>query len=168
MIVVKNNDSINLIKSSRFPTTIFQEPEGMELVKPPLEVYYSIFSNLNLFDITDVGFEMDNSTTWMSLKTVGGISKTGTYDFRIRSFETDGVVNRVDIKVQHGHAFYLDMASNSVYSKQPIPVKIEGSGIIIGIPSNLINGTKDMICVESSKDNQYIDRIGYYTVNVRG
>jgi hypothetical protein len=103
----------------------------------------------------------------MSLKTVGGISKTGVYDFHIRSFGTNRV-NRVDIKVQHGHASYLDMASNSVYSKQPIPVKIEGSGIIIGIPSNLLNGTKYMISVDSKRNNQYVDRAGWYTVNVQG
>lgn len=165
--VVKHNETVNMIKSSRIPTTIFQEPKGMELIKPPLEVYYSIFSNLNLFDLTDFGLEIDNTTTWMSLNTVGGISKTGIYDFHIRSFGTNGV-NRVDIKVQYGHAEYLDMASNSVYSKQPIPVKIEGSRIVIGIPSNLLYGSKYMVCVDSKRNNQYIDRIGWYTVNVQG
>ena len=165
--VVKNNDSVDMINTSRVPTTIFQEPKGMELIKPPLEVYYSIFSNLNLFDITELGLEIDNTTTWMTLNTVGGISKTGIYDFRIRSFGTDGV-NRVDIKVQYGHAHYLDMAYNSVYSKQPIPVKIKGSRIVIGIPSNLLNGTKYMVCVDSKRNNQFIDRIGWYTVNVKG
>jgi LmbE family N-acetylglucosaminyl deacetylase len=164
---VKNNDSVNLMKSSKFPTTIFQDPKGDTLIKPPLEVYYSIFSNLNLFDITDVGFEMDNTTIWMSLKTVGGISKTGVYDFRIRSFGTNGV-NRVDIKVQHGHASYINMASNSVYSKQPLKVKIVGSGIIIAIPSSLFNGTKYMVSVDSKRNNQYVDRAGWYTVNMVG
>ena len=163
--VVKNNDSVNLLNGSRYPSTIFKDPKGDTLIKPPLEVYYSIFSNINLFDITTVGFEIDNTTTWMSLNTVGGISKTGVYDFRIRSFGTYGV-NRVDIKVQSGHANYLDMASNSVYSQQQIPVKIEGSGIIIGIPSNLLYGTKYMVSVDSKRKNQYVDRAGWYTVNV--
>jgi LmbE family N-acetylglucosaminyl deacetylase len=164
--IVKNNYSINLIKKgSRFPTTIFKDPKGDALIKPPLEVYYTLFSNLNLFDITDVGFEIDNTTTWMSLKTVGGISKTGVYDFHIRSFGNNEV-NRVDIKVQHGHASYLNMASNSVYPKYPIKAKIEGSGIIIAIPSNLLNGTKYMVSVDSKRNNQYVDRAGWYTVNV--
>ena len=164
---VKNNDSVNLMKSSKFPTTIFQDPKGDTLIKPPLEVYYSIFSNLNLFDITNVGFEMDNTTIWMSLNTVGGISKIGVYDFRIRNFGTNGV-NRVDIKVQHGHASYINMASNSVYSKQPLKVKIVGSGIIIAIPSSLFNGTKYMVSVDSKRNNQYVDRAGWYTVNMVG
>jgi hypothetical protein len=164
--VVKNNDSVDMIKSSGFPTTIFQDPRGDTLIKPPLEVYYSIFSNLNLFDITDVGFEIDNTTTWMSLKTVGGISKTGVYDFRVRCFGAYGV-NRVDIRVQHGHAEYLDMASNSVYSNNPILVKIEGSGIVIGIPSNLLYGSKYMVSVDSMRNNQYVDRAGWYTLNIR-
>ena len=167
LTVVKNNNSVNLIESSRFPTTIFQDPTGDTLIKPPLEVYYSIFSNLNLFDITNIGFEIDNTTTWMSLNTVGGISKTGVYDFRIRSFGTDGV-NRIDIKVQHGRANYLNMASNSVYSNKPLQIKIERSGIIIGIPSNLLNGTKYMVSVDSRRNNQYVDRVGWYTVNVEG
>jgi LmbE family N-acetylglucosaminyl deacetylase len=165
LTAVKSNDSVNLIKSSKFPTTIFQDPKGDTLIKPPLEVYYSIFSNLNLFDITNVGFEMDNNTIWMSLNTVGGISKTGVYDFRIRNFGTNGV-NRVDIKVQNGHASYLNMASNSVYSKQPLKVKIVGSGIIIAIPSKMFNGTKYMVSVDSKRNNQYIDRAGWYTVNI--
>ena len=164
--VVKSNDSVDMIKSSGFPTTIFQDPRGDTLIKPPLEVYYSIFSNLNLFDITDVGFEIDNTTTWMSLKTVGGISKTGVYDFRVRCFGAYGV-NRVDIRVQHGHAEYLDMASNSVYSNNPILVKIEGSGIVIGIPSNLLYGSKYMVSVDSMRNNQYVDRAGWYTLNIR-
>ena len=167
LTVVKNNNSVNLIKSSRFPTTIFQDPTGDTLIKPPLEFYYSIFSNLNLFDITNVGFEIDNTTTWMSLNTVGGISKTGVYDFHIRSFGNDGV-NRIDIKVQHGHANYLNMASNSVYSNKPLQIKIEGSGIIIGIPSKLLNSPKYMVSVDSRRNNQYVDRAGWYTVNVEG
>ncbi len=162
--VLRNNVSVNFKNNSEFPKTLFHDPEGDELVKPPLEIYYSIFSNLNLFDITDVGFEVDNNTTWMSLKTVGGISKTGIYDFRIRSF-VNGSVNRIDIKVQHGKAHYLKLANNSE-SEYPLKVKVKKNRIIIGMPSTLFNGTKYMICVDSMRKNQYIDRAGWYTINL--
>ena len=65
--VLKDNSSEDFINNSKFPKTLFHDPQGDSLVKPPLEVYYSIFSNLNLFDLTDIGFEVDNNTTWMSL-----------------------------------------------------------------------------------------------------
>jgi len=163
--VWKDNVSANFINNSEFPKTLFHDPQGDALVKPPLEVYYSIFSNLNLFDISDVGFEVDNNTTWMSLKTVGGISKTGIYDFRIRSF-VNGSVNRIDVKVQHGKATYLKLANNSE-SENPLEVKVKKNGIIIGMPSNLFNGTKYMVSVDSMRNNQYIDRAGWYTFNLQ-
>ena len=108
---------------------------------------------------------MDNNTTWMSLNTVGGISSNGIYDFHLRSFGSNSV-NRVDIRVQHGHATYLNMASNSIISNQPVLLKFKKSGIIIGIPSNMMNGTKYMISVDSMKNSKYVDRAGWYTVNV--
>ena len=159
------NVSVNFINNSEFPKTLFHDPQGDALVKPPLEVYYSIFSNLNLFDISDVGFEVDNNTTWMSLETVGGISKTGIYDFRIRSF-VNGSVNRIDVKVQHGKATYLKLANNSE-SENPLEVKVKKNGIIIGMPSNLFNGTKYMVSVDSMRNNQYNDRAGWYTFNLQ-
>lgn len=162
--VLKNNVSNDYIKSSEFPKTLFPDPKGDTLVKPPLEVVYSTFSNLNLFDITDVGFEIDNNTTWMSLKTVGGISKTGIYHFRIRSFGNNGV-NRIDIQVQNGTAKYEMLANNSAYV-QPLEVKVKGNGIIIGIPSNLFTDTKYMISVDAMKNSQYLDRAGWYTINI--
>jgi len=165
LTVVKNNVSVNYVNSSGFPKTIFQHPKGETLVKPPLEVFYSIFSNLNLFDITDVGFEVDNNTTWMSLKTVGGISKNGIYHFRIRSFGNSNV-NRIDIQVQNGTANYEILANNSE-SAQPLEVIVKGKEIIIGIPSNLFTDSKYMISVDSMKNGQYLDRAGWYTINLQ-
>ncbi len=168
--VFKNNASINYINNSGFPKTIFHDPIGDELIKPPLEVFYSTFSNLNLFDITDVGFEVDNNTTWMSLKTVGGISKTGIYHFRIKSFD-NGDNKRIDVQVQNGTAKY-EMISNNSESEGPLQVKVKGNGIIIGIPSNLFTGTKYMISVDSTRNvdamriGQYLDRAGFYTFDL--
>lgn len=163
--LLKNNVSIDYLNITGFPKTIFHDPEGDAQVKPPLEVYYSIFSNLNLFDITDVGFEVDNNTTWMSVKTVGGISKTGNYDFHIRSFGNGGV-NRIDIQVKNGNVNYLLLANNSEIV-EPLVVKVKGNRIIIGMPSNLFNDTKYMISVDTMRNNQYIDRASWYTINLR-
>ena len=100
----------------------------------------------------------------MSLKTVGGISKTGIYDFRIRNF-VNGSVSRIDIKVQHGRAHSLKLANNSE-SEYLLKVKVKKNGIIIGIPSSMLNGTKFMMSVDSMRKNQYIDRAGWYTINL--
>ena len=163
--LLKNNVSIDYSNTSGFPKTIFHDPEGDALVKPPFEVYDSIFSNLNLFDITDVGFEVDNNTIWMSLKTVGGISKSGFYNFRVRSFG-NGVVNRIDIQVKNGNVNYLMIANNSEIV-EPLEVKVNENGIIIGMPSNLFNDTKYMISVDAMRNNQYLDRAGWYTINLK-
>jgi LmbE family N-acetylglucosaminyl deacetylase len=162
--VSKDNSSEDFINNSKFPKTLFHDPQGDALVKSPLEVYYSIFSNLNLFDLTDIGFEVDNNTTWMSMKTAGGISKTGIYDFRIRSF-VNGSVNRIDVRVQNGKAKYLKMANNSE-TAYPLEVKVKGKGIILGMPSDLFNATKYMISVDAMRNNRYIDRAGWYTFNI--
>jgi hypothetical protein len=164
--VMKKNVSINYLNGSAFPKTIFHDPSVDVQVNPNLEAFYSIFSNINLFDITDVGFEIDNNTTWMSLKTVGGISKTGIYHLRIRSFGNNGV-NRIDIQVQNGTAKY-EMLTNNSESVEPLKVKVKGNGIIIGIPSNLFTDTKYMISVDSMRNNQYLDRAGWYTINLQG
>jgi len=164
--VMKKNVSINYLNGTGFPKTIFHDPSVDVQVNPNLEVFYSIFSNLNLFDITDVGFEIDNNTTWMSLKTVGGISKTGIYHFRIRNFGNNGV-NRIDIQVQNGTGKY-EMLTNNSESVEPLKVKVKRNGIIIGIPSNLFTDTKYMISVDSMRNNQYLDRAGWYTINLQG
>jgi LmbE family N-acetylglucosaminyl deacetylase len=164
--VNKNNMSINYLNGSAFPETISQDPSVNIQVHPNLEGFYSTFSNINLFHITKVGFEVDNNTTWISLNTVGGISKTGIYHFSIRSFGNNGV-NRIDIQVQNGTAKYEMLASNSEHSSKPLEIKIKGNGIIIGIPSNLFTNTKYMISVDSMKNNQYLYRDGWYTINLQ-
>jgi LmbE family N-acetylglucosaminyl deacetylase len=165
--VWKKNFSMDYINQKGFPQMIFHDPVGDTLVKPPMDILYSTMSNLKLMDLTDVGFEVDRNITWISVKTDGGISKTGVYHFRVRSFE-NGIVKRADIKVQYGKAKYEMLASNSVNSAEPVKVKIEENVIVIGIPSNLFNSTKYMIAVEDEKNDQYLDRTGWYTVNLFG
>ena len=162
--IIKDNVTEDFMNNSKFPKTLFHDPQGDALVKPPLEVYYSIFSNLNLFDLTDIGFEVDNNTTWISLKTVVGISKTGIYDFRIIGFANGGV-NRIDVRVQNGKAKYLRMNNNS-QTAYPLEVKVKGKRIVLGMPSRLFNATKYMISVDAMRNNQYIDRAGWYTFNI--
>ena len=70
------------------------------------------------------------------------------------------------LKYKMGLAKYEMLASNSENSAEPLKVKVEGNGIVIGIPSNLVNGTKYMIAVEDEKNTQYLDRTGWYTVNL--
>jgi hypothetical protein len=95
---------------------------------------------------------------------VGGISKTGIYDFRIRSF-VNGSVNRIDVRVQNGKAKYLKMTNNSE-TAYPLEVKVKRKGIVLGMPSKLFNATKYMISVDAMRNNQYIDRAGWYTFNI--
>ena len=97
----------------------------------------------------------------MSLKTVGGISKIGIYHFRIRSFNN----NRIDIQVQNGTAKYQIISDNSE-STGPLEVKVIGNGIIVGIPSSMFTNTKYMIGIDAMKNSKYLDRAGFYTLNL--
>ena len=162
--VQKKTVSIDYINNNQFPPTLFKDPVGDTLVKPPLDTFYSTISNLNLMDLTDIGFDEDNNTIWMSLKTVGGPSKIGIYNFHIRSFGSSGV-NRIDVKVQNGTGNYVMLASNSLKSDS-LKVKVNDNGIIIGIPSNLLNDQKYMLSVDDMRNNQFLDRTGWYTVNI--
>jgi hypothetical protein len=164
--ISKRNVSINYIDGQEFPPTIFQDPKGDTLVKPPFYTFYSILNLKLMDDIKDVGFDVDNNTLWMSVKTDGGISKNSIYHFGIRSFG-NGNVNRVDVNVTNGTATYEIPSSNSKYSKVPLKVIVKDNGIIIGIPYNLFdNDKKFMISVDDTRNNQYIDRTGWYTINV--
>ncbi len=162
--VQKKTVSIDYIDNNQFPPTLFKDPVGDTLVKPPLDTFYSTVSNLNLMDLTDIGFDEDNNTIWMSLKTVGGPSKIGIYNFHIRGFGNSGV-NRIDVKVQNGTCKYVMLASNSLKSDS-LKVKVNDNGIIIGIPSNLLNDQKYMLSVDDMRNNQFLDRTGWYTVNI--
>lgn len=85
-VIQKKTVSIDYINNNQFPPTLFKDPVGDTLIKPPLDTFFSTFSNLNLMDLTDIGFDQDITTIWISLKTVGGPSKIGIYNFHIRSF----------------------------------------------------------------------------------
>ena len=161
--VVKNNTPTDYTKNSQFPETIFVDPEGAIHDKPPLDVVYSIIGNVNMYDLTDIGFEYNNNTTWLSLQTVGGISKRGIYNFHIRSFGNT-TNNRIDVTVRNGSAHYLIYDNSSLYSNEPIKLKFKGNGIIIGIPSSLFNSPKYMISVDDEQNTKYVDRTGWYTL----
>jgi LmbE family N-acetylglucosaminyl deacetylase len=163
--VTKNNIPQDFIHNSQLPETIIKDPKEDTLVKPPLDIFYSIFSNLKMMDITDVGFEIDKNNTWISLKTDGGISKNATYQFHIRSFGDEGV-KRIDVKVQNGRAEYLKISKNSAHSLEPLKVKVTENSILIGLPSSLFKDKKFMLNVDDMKGGAYLDRTGYYTVDV--
>ena len=58
------------------------------------------------------------------------------------------------------------LASNSLKSDS-LKVKVNDNGIIIGIPSNLLlNDQKFMLSVDDMRNNQFLDRTGWYTVNI--
>jgi LmbE family N-acetylglucosaminyl deacetylase len=158
--ISKINDSMNYNIGSDFPRTVFHDPIGDTSIKPT-DILYSTFEHINKFDISDIGFELDNNTTWISLKNTGGISKTGIYQFHIRGFGND-VVKRVDFTVENGKINYYMPSSNGI--NPPLIVRVSDNGIIVGIP-DMSNFNSYMIDVETSNGTDYVDRSGYFTVN---
>ena len=165
LTILKKNNSPNYIDGNKFPETIFQDPQADIIVKPPLNIYYSTLGNLRDLDITDVGFEIDNNTTWISLQTDGSISPTAIYQFNIRSFE-NGNVRRMDFLVKNGTVKCLTAANNSVCPEYPLLVKVKDNGMVVEIVSDMFKYKKYMINVEVSNSSQCIDRTGWYTLNI--
>ncbi len=163
--VAKNNSTVNYLKGTSFPKTIFVDPSGDTLIKPPMDFIDSVFGNLNLYDLTNIGFEVDNNTAWLSLQTVGGISKKGVYNFHVRTFGSTN--NRIDVSVYNGSARYVIYDNSSLSSTAPIKLKFKGNGIIIGIPSSLFTAPKYMIGADTQQNQEFIDKTGWYTVNLR-
>ena len=131
---------------------------------------FNTLENLNVkntapLDLTAVGLEMDKNTTWISLKTRGNISKTTTYEFHIRTFRADDD-KRIDIQVRNGTAYYTMVSQNSVKSNLPIKTVSKKNGIIVGIPTDLINSNKFMINADVLIPQCAIDTTAWRTVNV--
>ena len=159
--VTRQNTSTDYTKSNGFPSTVFHDPVG-DILNKPDDRMYSVFESKNSYDIDDVGFEIDNSTLWISVKTTGGISKDGIYMFHLRGFGDDGV-SRIDFIVQNGNVIYIMPSSNSVTPK--LDIRSHTDGIVVGIPAMNDDHTF-MIDVDAGNSTQMLDRTGYFNVDV--
>lgn len=159
--VTRQNTSTDYTKSNGFPTTVFHDPVG-DILNKPDDHMYSVFESKNYYDINDVGFEIDSSNLWISVKTTGGISKNGIYMFHLRGFGDDGV-SRIDFMVQNGSVIYVMPSSNSVTPK--LAVRSNANGIVVGIPAMNDDHTF-MIDVDAGNSTQILDRTGYFNLDV--
>lgn len=159
--VTRQDTSNDYINSHGFPTTVFHDPVG-DILNQPNNQIYSVLDSQSSYDIGDVGFEIDNNTLWISLKTTGGISKNGIYQFHLRGFGDYGI-SRVDFQVQNGKVSYIMPSKNSV--TPTLQLRSDASGIVVGIPAMLDDHTF-MIDVESENSTQVFDRTGYFNVDV--
>ncbi len=159
--VTRQNTSNDYINSHGFPATVFHDPAG-DLLNQPNNQIYSVLDSQSSYDIGDVGFEIDNNTLWISVKTTGGISKNGIYTFHLRGFGDNGI-SRIDFQVQKGKAHYIMPSNNSVTPQ--LKLRSDKSGIVVGIPAMLDCHTF-MMDVESENPTQLYDRTGYFNIDV--
>ncbi|AEG18490.1 PIG-L deacetylase family protein [Methanobacterium paludis] len=159
----KNNT--NYFKGSSFPPTIFQDPENDLLINEISNLIDLNLENTDSFDLTSIGFEMDQNTTWLSLKTMGAIANNTPYEFHIRTFGSDNA-SRIDIWIQNGKASYEMFSQNSVKSHLKIKTVVKHDGVIVEIPSNIINSKKIMISADVMNQQGMVDRTAWRTVNI--
>ena len=172
------NRSTNFLKGSVFPPTLFNDPENDLMVNdifndPENELMANdirYLNDLNLnntdsLDLTTVGFEMNKNTTWISLKTRNGISNNTFYEFHLRTFANNGT-NRIDIQIMNGRANYQMISQNSVKSNLKIKTIVKHNGIIIGIPSSMINSNQFMINADVSNKQGIVDTTAWRTVDI--
>lgn len=160
--IEKQNTTTDYNNSNDFPPTIYHDPVG-DVVNGPNNELYSVFNTEKNYDISDVGFEVNNNSTWISVKTNGGISKNGIYMFHILGYGEDGI-SRIDFEVANGKASFYMPSSNSIFPS--LTVRSDSSGIVVGIPAMNSDVHMFMVDVESSNGTQDIDRTGYFNVNV--
>lgn len=159
--VTRQNTTTDYTKSSGFPMAVFHDPTG-DILNKPDDHMYSVFQNKNSYDINDVGFEIDNNTLWISIKTTGGISKNGMYMFHLRGFGDNGV-SRIDFIVQNGKLSYIMPSSNSVTPE--LNIRSNTAGIVVGIPA-MNDDHSFMIDVDAGNATQISDRTGFFNVDV--
>jgi len=160
--ITRHNTSTDYTNSDSFPNTVFHDPAN-DILNHEHNAFYSVLTIKNKYDINNIGFEIDNNTTWISVTTAGGIPKNGIFQFHIIGFGNDEDVSRIDFEMSNGKPNFY-MPSNDSISPHLI-IRSNNDGIVIGIPG-MINFDKYMIDVESSNGTQYLDRTGYFNVNV--
>jgi LmbE family N-acetylglucosaminyl deacetylase len=159
--VTRQNTTNDYCKSDDFPRTVFHDPVD-DILNPQDYQIYSVLDSQSNYDINQVGFEIDNNTLWVSIKTTGGISKAGAYQFHLRGFGDEGI-SRIDFQVQNGKTNYIMPSSNSL--TPPLKLKDNNDGIVVGIPA-MLDDHMFMIDVESENATQTLDRTGYFNVYV--
>ena len=162
--VSSQNNYTNYLNGSAFPQTIFKDPENDLLINEISDLNDLNLEDTDSFDLTSIGFEMDQNTTWLSLKTKGKIAKNTPYEFHIRTFGNDS--SRIDIQIENGNAYYKIISQNSVRSNLQIKTVVKHNGVIVGIPSNLINSKKIMVNVDVLNKQGIVDRTAWSTVNI--
>lgn len=161
--IVKQNNSKDYTTGPDAPLSIYTDLKGDNI--NPDDIFGNIINQNGRFDINEVGFEIDNNTTWFSIKTDGKISESGFYQFHIRSFK-NGSVERMDFLVQNGSVSYGMPSYNSVHPVIPTFLKIKNNAIIIGFPSNTLDGNTYMISADDSDGRDSVDNTGWLTLNI--
>lgn len=161
--IVKQNNTKDYVHGSNFSSWIYNDPLGDNI--NPDDVYAKIFSQNKKFDITKIGFEIDNRTTWFSIETNGDISQTGFYQFHVRSFDS-GKVQRLDFIFKNNTLSMETPSCNSIHTPIPTTFKVENNTIIIGFPSDALAGNIYMISVDDTDGKNSDDSTGWLTLNI--
>ena len=163
--VSPQNKSANFLNGSVFPQTIFNDPENDLIINEITNLNDLNLNNTDSLDLTAIGFEIDENTAWISLKTKDGIANNTPYEFHLRTFGSDGA-NRINIQICNGKAHCQIISQNNVKSNIPIKIIIKHNGIVVGIPSSRINSSQFMINADVLNKQGVVDTTAWRTVNI--
>lgn len=95
-------------------------------------------------DIRKAGLCIGNKSAYLAAEAGGPIRNDLVYSFHLRLFR-DSKVDRVDISVKEGKAYYLRLAKNSKKTKSSIRTGSSGNRLWVETPSSLFK--KKRICL---------------------
>jgi LmbE family N-acetylglucosaminyl deacetylase len=149
---IPTNQSLNF---SNPPQTVIKEPKKFEKGK----------GSIKTRDITAVGFQMDDENAWISIKTKKNISLDTLYQVHILYLDSENL-ERIDIKINNGTAYYEKYNQNSFQDGKP-EVRILENDLIMKLPSSAFDdGNLFLMSADIISGNTLIDWTGWRTIEI--
>lgn len=137
------------------PQTVIKEPKKFEKGK----------GSIRTREITAVGFQMDNNHAWMSIKTKGNISTDTFYEIHILYLDSPHI-QRMDIKIHNGTAYYEKYDSKSFHDGNP-ELNISEDRLIIKLPRSAFDdGNLYLMSADIKSGNTLIDWTGWRKIQI--
>lgn len=152
---IVSNTTLESLSNNQYPPTVVKEPIKEDRGK----------GSIRSREITDVGFQMDKYSIWMSIKTKNNISTTATYEIHIIPL-TGGNSKRIDIAIYNGTARYENSIENSFQSGSP-NLQTRSNGFVVEIPSSALENVNSfMICAQINDQSPQIDWTAWRLIQI--
>lgn len=154
--VSSKSNLIDYSHGSEVPPTIFYDAQS--------DGKYQ--GNKDSPDIISFGMDINDDSSWMSIKTDAPPSSDALYTIHLELFHPDGGTERVEITAQNGSAQLKEDVNNNSITHN-IPLIVKNNSMMIKIPSSLFDNSFYLILsLDSSKNEAIIDQTPWRVVKI--